>query len=160
MDHRINADQLLVSKENLMGKYSDIIDGYLRIESVDVLTSIGEIDRLNEFAAFCGCRSIGDRWVKRSYEAGISLIVAGMTYSQDIENRHDMLADPEIALESANKFASHFTGKKKFYSSAPGSPWQGDEPLVSLTTAMKDFGVVVFDDSKIGLIVFYDNSCC
>ena len=160
MAHRINAEQLLVSKENLMGKYSDIIDGYLRIESIDVLKSIGEIDRLNEFSVYCGCSSINNKWIKRTETTGISLITTGMTYSFDWEKMYDQLADDQTALNSTESFLNNFTDNRQIYTSNPGNPWENDGPLTLLTNGMKDFGITVVDEFKIGLIVFFDNSCC
>jgi len=68
-------DLLLNSELNLMGEFSDIIDGYLRIENVDLLNKSGIIDRLNEFSVFCECRSLGDRWTKTEEIKAFSLIV-------------------------------------------------------------------------------------
>ena len=156
----MKADQMLVSKLNRMSEFSDIIDGYLRIENIDILTKNRLIDRINEFSVYCECGNIGDRWIKRDQETGFSLVVSGMTYSLDIESRYDRLADDETALESATKFINYFDGKKTYFTSAPGNPWKGDKLNIGITNAMKDFGVVVVGKYKIGIAVFYDQSCC
>jgi len=52
--------QLLSSKFNRMGEFSDIIDGYLRIENIDILKSHTTIDRINEFSVHCHCEDIGN----------------------------------------------------------------------------------------------------
>jgi len=156
----MNAGQLLKSKKNLMSEYSDIIDGYLRIENVNILLESEEVNQLNEFSLYCGCSSIGNKWKKRTEADGFSLIVTGMTYSFDWEKMYDQLADDETALNSTKMFLDNFGNNRKIYTSNPGNPWKENFPLTLLTNGMKDFGVAVIDDFKIGIIVFYDYSCC
>jgi len=74
----MNADQMLVSELNRMSEFSDIIDGYLRIENIDILTKNRLIDRINEFSVYCGCGNIGDRWIETDQETGFSLVVSGI----------------------------------------------------------------------------------
>jgi len=47
----MNADQMLASKLNRMSEFSDIIDGYMRIENIDILTKNRLIDQINELRA-------------------------------------------------------------------------------------------------------------
>ena len=149
-------DLLLKSELNLMGEFSDIIDGYLRIESVDLLNKSGVIDRLNEFSVFCECRSLGDRWIKTEEKKAFSLIVTGMTFALCHQGDNFRLADDETALNSANKFVNRFTDSPEFYVTSKGNPWEGKYPSVSITDAVLDFGVAIVDKSSIGLVVFTD----
>jgi len=151
-----SPDLLLKSELNLMGEFSDIIDGYLRIESVDILDKSGIIDQLNEFSVYCECHSLGDRWIKIEEINAFSLIMTGMTFALCHQGDNCRLADDETALNSTNKLINKFTDSREFYVTSKGNPWKGKLPTVSITDSVLDFGIAIVDKSSIGLVVFTD----
>ena len=153
--------QLLSSKFNRMGEFSDIIDGYLRIENIDILKSHTTIDRINEFSVHCHCADIGNRWIKRDEKTGFSLVVSGMTYTLPSMGKPERLVSDDIALDSANKFIGAFDGDISYFTNGYGDPWKGGRRDDStITGAWDEFGMVVVGQTKIGLVVFYDDSGC
>jgi len=117
--------QLLSSKFNRMGEFSDLIDGYLRIENIDILKSHTTIDRINEFSVHCHCEDIGNSWIKRDEKTGFALVVSGMTYTIPFVNNSERLVDDVIAQDSANKFIDVFDGDIAYFTSVDGNPWKG-----------------------------------
>jgi len=52
-------------KKNQFKEYSPLNDcGYLRIDSQEILSSTGTIEKLDEFIEYCGCRPLGKGWNK------------------------------------------------------------------------------------------------
>jgi len=151
----MNAMELQNCKKNQFKEYSPLNDcGYLRIDSQEILSSTGTIEKLDEFIEYCGCRPLGKGWCERTEYDAVATIRSGFTF--DLADTTYRLIDDEIGAQYTSKFLDNFESNTLYFSNTKHNPWKEDWHSTGLTADILDCGIAVMDRDTIGLILFFD----